>query len=172
MRYFLLALFIFPIQSWALTSEAFVARVGRQGILLSDLVRFKEVERIMSCAKLREVKEVGVENFQSVLNRFIEEELMYQESTSKKNQTNSQLRRAVEAIQAKSSCLKEWQQLGQRFSALWASASRPREGEFQLVRELEKRLTVGIFEKDQIQGDRAAWVRGARIKTSIELFID
>lgn len=156
-------------------AEALVARVGRDAVLLTDLVRFKEIEQIMICAKLRDKSQSGtpdVEHFQALLNRYIEEELMFQESRTKKSSTSSRLREAVQAIQAKPSCLHTWQELGNRFSILWGTPSRPKEGEAQLVRELEKRLIVQNFEKEQIQGDRSAWLRGARVKTPIKLFLD
>jgi hypothetical protein len=156
-------------------AEAFLARVGPDAVLLSDLVRFRELESILSCAGMGDASVSVVplsDATTSLLDRYIEEELIYQEARTRSSLGGTQLRKAIGAIQDKKKCLQQWRELGERFTKIWASPGRPREGEARLVRELEKRLMIKNFEKEQMQGDRSIWIRSARIKTPIKLFLD
>ncbi len=181
LRFFLLCLFLFlPEQLYAadvkkdFLAEALIARVGRDAITYSDLMRFQHVEEIMSCAGLRVGSGVAqaTENFDSVLSRYIEEELIYAEARTKKNTAKSMLSDAVKTIQSRSKCQKDWRDLGKKYATVWSTKSRPLEGEGILVRELEKRLVIDNFAKTQIQGERSIWLREQKVKVPIKLYLE
>lgn len=155
-------------------ADALLARVGRDSVTLSDLVRFQQVEVIMSCAGLRtgaNTETTGA-SFEIVLNRFIEEELIYSEARTKKNAAKSMISDAIKAIQSNKKCQKDWRDLGKKYSTIWSTKGRPLEGEGMLVRELEKRLMIDAFTKTQIQGDRGIWLREAKVKIPIKLYLE
>lgn len=169
-------LFFTPnVRSAPIVAEALVARVGKDPVMFSDINRFKDVESILVCigAKPKEsAGPKGPESFQVLLNRYIEEELIYLEAKNKRASGQNRLKETVDKIISKKECYRDWQNFGDKYDSIWASKTKPREGELILIRELEKRLSILNFEKEQIQGDRAVWIRGARVKTTIKLFLD
>lgn len=152
--------------------EATVAKVGREVVTVSDLVRYHEVDAVLRCADLRKGAAPLGQDFSGILNVYVEEELIYAEARAKKTSSSGSMRAAIEAIQRKSACLKQWQEQGKRSGRIWSTAGRPREGEAMLVRELEKRLTVDNYIKDKIPGDRSIWIREARVRVPVKLFLD
>lgn len=153
--------------------EALLARVGREAVTLSSLTRFSDVEKIMQCAGLRSTSSPEAKaNMQQGLEQYLEEELIYVEATGKKKGFDGLLPLAIQAIHKKENCLKNWQNLGERYTKLWSTSRRPRDGESMLVRELEKRMMIDKFSKEQIQGDRSAWLREEKVKIPIKLYTD
>lgn len=159
--------------------DALLAKVGREGISLSDLIRYQDTVQILQCAELRkntEAKTAGIDandrsSFAAILSQYIEEELIYTEARSRKNFSGG-LAQAIQTIQQKPACLKQWQELGKKYGKLFATQNRNREGETLLVRELEKRLTVDRYSKEKIPGDRSIWVREARVRIPVKIFLD
>jgi len=177
--YFILSfvfLFIKPAyavdRSHDFLAEALLARVGREAVMLSDIMRFQDVNRIMQCALFRENSNATKENFNELLGRYIEEELIYSEVMAKKEAVRRLIANAIKAIHENKKCQKEWRALGKKYSVVWGSKTRPLEGEGMLVRELEKRLQVDYYTKTKIQGDRAIWLREAKVKVPIKLYLE
>ncbi|NUM88666.1 MAG: hypothetical protein HUU37_05640, partial [Bdellovibrionales bacterium] len=50
--------------------------------------------------------------------------------------------------------------------------ARPRDGEGQLVRELEKRLLVDHFLETENLGEKSTWFREARLKHPVKLYLE
>jgi len=156
-----------------LVVEALLARVGREPVMLSDLIRYNEVENVMICAELRKSYDVQpTQVFNIILSRYIEEELMFLEARNKKMQAGTLLPGAVSKIQKKKDCMKEWQSLGKRFAILWATPKRPHEGEAMLIRELEKRLLIDQFEVTEMKAERSLWIREEKVKIPLKLYLD
>ncbi len=156
----------------ALFYDALVARVGREAVLVSDLKRYEEIDGVMVCAGLRPLATKKSDTTADQVSLYVEEELIYQDARTKKVSTTKLIPDAIAAIRSKPSCQKNWQSLGRRYSKLWATPNRPLEGESMLVLELEKRLLVDRYLKENAISDRTVWVREAKVKTQVKLYLD
>lgn len=152
-------------------AEALLARVGREAVTLSDVVRFQDVESVMRCAGLRQ-KEGSQEAFGALLGRYLEEELIFSEANTKKITNQRMIGDAVNKIHQDKKCQSEWQAAGKRYGKIWSTKARPLEGEGMLVRELEKRLQIDNYTKTQIQGDKGIWLREAKVKIPVKLYLE
>ncbi len=72
--------------------DALLAKVGREGISLSDLIRYQDTVHILQCVELRKNTETKTSidqndqsSFAAILPLYIEEELIYTEARSRKN---------------------------------------------------------------------------------------
>jgi hypothetical protein len=152
--------------------DALVAKVGREAVLESDLLRFKEVIGVLSCAGVLERENLEKLGHKALLEAYIEEELMYQEARSKKMSTVGLIPNAVHAIHKKEECKERWQKMGQDFSRFYRTDTRAREGESLLVRELEKRVLVEHFRKTELIADGELWRREARNRYPVKVFTE
>jgi hypothetical protein len=150
--------------------DALVGRVGQEAVTLNDLTRFRDIEGVMSCAGLR--KKVNDADMQSTLRRYVDEELFYLEARAKKQSSSGELTDTIESIRSKKACRDDWNQLGKLYGKAWETDARPREGEGLLVRELEKRLLVDHFQKTENLGERAEWIREAKIRHPVKLYLE
>lgn len=155
----------------AVLFDALIARVGQEAITLNDVTRFRNVEAVMLCSRLRSKKR-DREDLQSTLNRYVEEELFYLAARTQKLGASGALSEAIKIIRDHKDCREDWNQLGRLYGKAWETDSRPREGEGLLVRELEKRLMVDRFLKAENIGDRGDWIREARIHHPVKLYLD
>jgi hypothetical protein len=153
---FLFIAFFLPAEAIAADStevDALLGRVGREAVLVSDLQRFSSVDKVLACAGvLKREKPLPTDRL-ALLRIYVDEELMYQEARAKKVSTAGQIPISVQMIQGKESCRSQWLSLGGKYSRLWRTETRPREGEGMLVRELEKRVLVEKFRKSEVIPD-------------------
>lgn len=169
---FLLSHSVVAAPPGAVLLDALVARVGHEAITLQDLNRYRDVHDVMACAKLREGTPKKSLHTRDLLDRYVEEELLVLEARGKKMNSGGGLSRAVERILAKPDCKKDWLTLGKSYGRAWNTGARPREGEGQLVRELEKRLLVDRFLEVENLGERATWFHEARLKHPVKLYLE
>src|SRR5690606_27953071 len=105
-------------------------------VLLSDLQRYADVEKVLACAGVAKRESALPSDRKALLKAYIEDELMYQEARAKKIQTAGQIPLSVQMIMSKDSCRSRWVSLGDKYSRIYRTESRAREGEGLLVREL------------------------------------
>lgn len=152
--------------------DGLVAKVGREAVLLSDLQRFADVDKVLVCAGvLKRDKELPTER-KPLLNAYVDEELLYQEARAKKTSTAGQVPLSVQMIQGKEACRAKWLALGERYSKVWRTESRPREGEGLLVRELEKRVLVEKFRRSEQIPDLEIWKREALSRYPVKVYLE
>jgi hypothetical protein len=149
-----------------------VAKVGREAVLQSDLLRFREVAGILECAGAVKRNPPLPSESRQLLDAYVEEELMYLEARSKKISTAGLIPQAVRAIHQKEECKRRWQKLGQDFSAFFRTETRTREGEGLLVRELEKRVLVERFRKTELIADGELWRREVRNRHPVKVYVE
>lgn len=152
--------------------DALLARVARESVTFSDLQRFREVDRVLTCAGIVKREAALPELVRPLLDVYIEEELMYLEARAKKIPVLGLMQAAVKSIHASEPCRTEWQSLGGKFGAFWKTPSRPREGESQLVRELEKRVLVEKFRKGEFGTDTELWKREVRARYPVKVYVE
>lgn len=163
-------LFPFLLLAGPVEVDGLVAKVGREAVLQSDILRFKEVVGVLTCAGVLKREELATADNKKILDAYIEEELMYLEARSKKISTAGLIPQAVSAIHRREDCKKRWQQLGQEFSRFYRTETRAREGESLLVRELEKRVLVDKFRKTELIADGELWRREARVRYPVKVY--
>ena len=150
--------------------DSLVAKVGREPVFLSDLQRFTDVSKVLTCAGMLIGQKSLARDRQVLLDQYVMEELLYQEARSRKFSTAGMIPEAVRAIHAKEECKSNWQKLGRDYSRLWRTESRAREGESQLVRELEKRMLIEKFRKTEVISDAELWQREAKAKFPVKIY--
>ncbi len=166
-----------PLSAMAASDEnieidSLLAKVGREAVLLSDLRRFSEVDKILGCAGVvKREKALPIER-KALLNAYIEEELYYLEARTKKTGTLGQIPLSVQAIISKESCHSKWLALGERYAKIWKTETRSREGESLLVREFEKRVLVEKFRHTEVIADSDVWRREAAVRYPVKIFIE
>jgi hypothetical protein len=178
-RSFLLALALFAppaAPASAATSgfevDALLARVGRDAVLLSDLDRFADVDKVLQCAGVVKREKPLPTERKALLAVYVEEELFYQEARTKKTSTAGQIPLSVQRIQNKERCRAEWLALGDRYSKVWKTENRAREGEGMLVRELEKRVLVEKFRRTEVMPDVELWKREATARYPVKIYLE
>lgn len=152
--------------------DAIVAKVGREAVLQSDLMRFKEVMSVLSCAGVIKREESPGEDRKQLIDAYVDEELIFLEARSKKISTAGLIPEAVRSIHKKEECKRRWQKLGQDFSRFYRTDTRAREGESLLVRELEKRVLVERFRRTELIADGELWRREARARYPVKVYIE
>ncbi|MGZ3685458.1 MAG: hypothetical protein ACXVCI_16470, partial [Bdellovibrionota bacterium] len=157
MQALLLLALLLPLRGFAaeggLEVDALLATVGRDAVLLSDIQRFADVDKVLQCAGVVKRKDALPTDRKALLNAYIDEELFYQEARLKKTNTAGQIPLSVQMIQSKAACREKWLALGDRYSKVWKTETRTKEGEGMLVRELEKRVLVERFRKSEVVQD-------------------
>ena len=108
----------------------------------------------------------------ALLDIYIEEELMYLEARGRKISATGLLQEAVSAIHANETCKRSWQSLGDQYGKYWKTPTRPREGQSQLVRELEKRVIVERFRKTEVAADSELWRREMRARYPVKVYLE
>lgn len=156
----------------AVLFDALVARVGHEAVTLQDLNRYRDVNDVMVCAGLRTGAASRAVSTRALLDRYVEEELQVLEARARKVTSGGRLSRAVDRILASAECRKDWIQLGRSYGKVWNTQARPRDGEGQLVRELEKRLLVDHFLETENLGEKSTWFREARLKHPVKLYLE
>lgn len=156
----------------AVEVDALLAKVGREPVLLSDLIRFRDVDRILGCAGQRvRDKDLPAEK-KELLDFYVDAELMYLEARDKKISTAGLLPEVVKAIHKKEECKSQWQALGVKYAKHWKTEGRPREGESLLVRELEKQVLIEKFRKTELAADGESWRREERVKYPVKIYLE
>jgi hypothetical protein len=171
-----LFLIIVAAHAWAADSglevDALLAKVGRDAVLLSDLERFVDVDKVLQCAGVVKREKPLPTDRRNLLNTYVDEELFYQEARNKKTSTAGQIPISVQAIESKESCRSQWLKLGERYSKIWKSEGHAREGESMLVRELEKRVLVQKFRGSEQIPDLDLWKREASVRYPIKIYLE
>jgi len=152
--------------------DALLATVGRDAVLLSDVQRFADVDKVLECAGVVKRKEPLPSERKALLSLYVDEELFYQEARNKKTNTAGQIPLSVQQIQSKEACRAKWLALGDRYSKTWKTENRAREGESMLVRELEKRVLVEKFRKAESIPDLDLWKREALVHYPVKIFLE
>jgi len=153
--------------------DSLIAKVGVEAVLLSDIQRFAAVDGVLRCSGVsKREKPLPVER-QALLSAYIDEELMYQEARAKKiTSAPGQIPLSVQMILSKESCRARWLALGERYSKLFRTEVRSREGEGMLVRELEKRVLVESFRRKEIMPDFDLWKREASVRYPVKVYLE
>ena len=152
--------------------DALVAKVGNEYILLSDTKKFNAVDNVLICAGLRKREKPLPENIKILLDIYVDEELVYLEAKERKLATVGMISAGVKTITAKPECKAQWQKMGEKFGRLWKSKERPREGESQLIRELEKRLLIDKFRVSDPSIESDIWNKEIRVKHPVKIFLE
>jgi len=152
--------------------DALLAKVGREAVLLSDLRRFADVDKVLQCAGVVKREKALPSVRKELLSAYIEEELLYHEARAKKVSTAGQIPLSVRSIQSKESCKTQWLELGQLYAKSWRMESRQREGEGLLVRELEKRVLVEKFRRSEVIPDIELWKREAGVRYPVKNYLE
>ncbi len=152
--------------------DSLLAKVGREAVLLSDIERFSEVDKVLVCAGVYK-REIPLSSDKKLLlSAYIDEELMYLEARAKKVSTAGRIPLSVQLILSKENCRTKWLALGEYYSKIFRTESRAREGEGLLVRELEKRVLVENFRKKEIMPDLDLWKREAAVRYPIKVYLE
>jgi hypothetical protein len=171
MLFFLLFISSLAFAQQPVGVDALVAKVGREAVLQSDLLRFKEVKEVLVCAGvLKEAPASG--DKRQLLDAYVEEELMFLEARHRKVSTAGLIPQAVRLIHQNDLCKARWQRLGQEYSRFFRTKSRAREGESLLVRELEKRVLVERFRGTELVADGELWRREARARHPVKVYFE
>ena len=152
--------------------DALLARVGREAVLLSDLQRFAEVDKVLTCAGVSKRETPLPTDRKALTSVYVEEELMYQEARAKKVSTAGQIPLSVQMILSKDACRARWVSLGDKYSKVFRTETRTREGEGLLVRELEKRILVLKFRKREVIPDLEHWKREAGLRYPVKIYLE
>lgn len=152
--------------------DSLLAKVGREAVLLSDLQRFADVDKVLTCAGVVKRDTALPSERKALLNAFIEEELMYQDARIKKVSTAGQIPLSVQQILSTEKCRSRWAELGEKYSRAYRTESRAREGEGLLVRELEKRVLVLKFRKKEVIPDLDLWKREAALRYPVKIYLE
>lgn len=170
-----LYLLLLPLLAFAQSKveiDSLLAKVGREAVLLSDLRRFADVDRVLLCAGVVKREKPLPTERKALLEAYINEELLFLEARTKKVSTSGQIPLSVQAIQAKESCRSKWLALGQKYSKIWKTESRTREGEGYLVRELEKRVLIEKFRRQEVIPDFELWKREASVRYPVKVYLE
>lgn len=167
-------LLLLPLLSQAKTElvDALLAKVGQEAVLESDLQRFSDVDEVLICAGVVKREAALATERKLLLDAYIMEELLYQEARAKKTSTSGQIPLSVQAIQSKPACRSKWISLGTKYSKVWRTNQRSREGEGFLVRELEKRVLVEKFRRTELIPDPDLWKREASVRYSVKIYLE
>lgn len=171
----LFCFFSFPAASAELGGvevDSLLAKVGREAVLLSDLQRFLEVEKIMSCAGISKREKPLPTERKALLSAYIDEELMYLEARAKKTSNTGQVPLSVQQILSKDGCRSRWVALGSKYSKIFRTELRAREGEGFLVRELEKRALIENFRRKELMPDAELWKREAALRYPVKVYLE
>lgn len=160
------------LPSKAVELDSLLAKVGREPVMLSDLVRFRDVDRVLGCAGKRARDKDLPSDTKELLNFYIDAELMYLEARNKKINITGQLPEIVKVIHKKEECKNQWQSLGEKYSKYWKTEGRPREGESVLVRELERQVLIEKFRKTELSSDGELWRREERVKFPVKIYLE
>ncbi len=160
------------IPAKAMRLDGLLAKVGRESVSYTDLLRFREVDKVLACAGIVKRAADLPDQLRPLLDAYLEEELMYLEARSRKLSAPGMLQEAVSSIHKVPECKAGWQNLGERYGKFWRTASFPREGESQLVRELEKRVLVERFRKNELNADSELWRREVKARYAIKVYVD
>lgn len=152
--------------------EAVLAKVGITAVHYSDVLRFLAIESAMLCSGIRKRTGARFEPLINSLNRYVDEELIYLEARLRITEVSGIFADAIKQMKAKPSCWSKWQRLGKKYSQLWSTRADPKAGERALHRELEKQLLVGRYQKQRLGSDRDSWLRGAKLKTPVKIYVD
>ena len=179
MRFAFLLVFILPALAYsaevpknAVLVESFLAQIGKDPVMLTDLNKYRDVTGVLTCAGVvKQEKELPSET-KPLLENYIEDELMYFEAKAKKISSAGLILGAVHSIQKDEKCKIMWQKLGEKYGKYWKTPNHTREGEVILVRELEKRLLIDRFRKSEVISDPELWKRETRAKYSVKVLID
>ena len=152
--------------------DALLAKVGREAVLLSDLQRFSDVDKILQCAGVVKRDKPLPSDRKLLLQMFIDEELLYQDARSRKFSLSGQIPISVQQIQSKEACRAKWNSLGDKYAKLWKTENRAREGEGMLVRELEKRILVEKFRRSDSVSDFDLWKREASARFPVKVYLE
>lgn len=156
----------------AVRIETLLAKVGREPVTYTDLQRFLELDKVLNCASIVKRSVELTDQIRPLLDAYIDEELMYFEARARKFTIAGVLQESVRAIHANEACKKSWQSLGERYGKYWKTAARPREGESQLVRELEKRILIERFRKSEVNVDSELWRREMRARHPVKVYLE
>jgi hypothetical protein len=156
----------------AVTVDALLAKVGREAVLLSDLLRFADVEKVLECAGVVKREKPLPTERKALLNVYIDEELFYEKARAKKLGTGGHIPAAIQQIQSKAVCRANWLRLGEQYDKRWKTENRAREGEAMLVRELEKRVLVEQFQRSEQVSDIEIWKREASVQFPVKIFLE
>ncbi len=156
----------------AVELDALVAKVGREPVMLSDLARFRDVDKVLGCIGKRPRDKDLPSDTKELLDFYIDVELMYLEARNKKISITGLLPELVRLIHKKEECKNQWQNLGEKYSKHWKTEGRPREGESFLVRELEKQVLVEKFRKTELSTDGELWRREERVKYPVKIYLE
>ena len=176
-RFIFLAFFVFFFGAKAAENseeilfESLLASVSNNMVMLSDIQRFHEVESIMICSGLRNEQGKTNELLPKILNRYLDEELLYVAAIAKKQEISNNFQQAIQKIQSKELCSERWRKLGKSYGRIWGSNRKLRGGQVQLLRELEKRLLIDLFAEKSLKVNKENWLRETKLKTPIQLFI-
>lgn len=160
------------LPSKAVRMDALLAKVGRESVSLTDLQRFREVDKVLACAGIVKRPAELPDQLRPLLDAYIDEELIYLEARSHKLSIAGMLQESVRTIHKTAACKSNWQSLGEKYGKFWRTPSRPREGESQLVRELEKRLLVERFRKNELNADSELWRREVKARYVVKVYLD
>lgn len=152
--------------------DSLLAKVGREAVLLSDLNRFVEVDKVLACAGVSKRDTPLPTDRKALTSVYVEEELMYQEARAKKVSTAGQIPLSVQMILSKEACRSRWIALGEKYSRIFRTETRTREGEGLLVRELEKRILVLKFRKREVIPDFELWKREAGQRYLVKIYLE
>jgi hypothetical protein len=155
-----------------LEMDSLLAKVGREAVLYSDLQRFADVDKVLSCAGVVVREKPLPAERKPLLEAYIDEELMYQEARAKKIGTAGSIPETVQLIHEKAVCRNRWQKLGDRYSKFWRTETRAREGESLLVRELEKRVLIERFRRGKTITDFDLWKREVKVRFPVKIYIE
>lgn len=156
----------------AILAEALLAKVGAGAVRYSDVVRFLAVEEVMICSGIRTREGVRFEPLVQSLHRYVDEELIYLEARVRLADGSGSFSEAIQKIKGNTKCYSRWRTLGKNYAELWSTKTRPKAGEGMLVRELEKRLLVDLFEQQRLGSDKSAWLQDVRLKIPVKIYVD
>ncbi|MCO5144059.1 MAG: hypothetical protein M9962_13295 [Oligoflexia bacterium] len=152
--------------------DALIARVGKEAVLESDLERYQDLNKILVCIEVKKNNDTVGLSRTDLLNKYIDDEILYLEARSKKSKQLGIINSAVKEIYKKEACKKQWLDLGKKYSSYWNIDSRRKEGEGQLIKELEKRVFIQNYLTSLSEGDASASLQEAKIKTLVKVYLE
>lgn len=152
--------------------DALLARVGKEAVLESDLERYADMDNILRCLGIKKSGSTPSISRLDLLNKYIDDEILYLDARSKKAKQLGIINTAVKDIYKKDECKKQWLDLGKKYSKYWNIDSRRKEGEGQLIKELEKRIFLHKYIESLSEGDAGAALQEAKIKTIVKVYME
>lgn len=151
--------------------EAVLAKINDTTVLISDLVRFDDVYRILACAGLVKLyKFKDSDTTVKKLNMYIDQEIAYQYMNTNKISIDTNIKKIIQQIKSTKKCQSLWDEKVKLYERNWFDKDNYKELFGLLLFELEKRVKIEIFIEKRFAESFSSWVSAEKLKLIVKMY--